>query len=482
MSATSNSNVKAYIHAAICIGLMIGIGLLPPFGQVTQVGMKVLGIFVGMMYGWIFCGYIWPSLFGMLVYGFTGLSSVSATFNSGFGHTTVVMIIICFVFAGLVEHFRIGDALATKVFGLEFFVGKPWMMITVLILSACYISAVSNVFVIFFLYCSMMIPIFEKCGYKKGDSRVVFVIGAILFAGSLGGILFPFHMTPLMFIGFMTGAIGATVPYGQYFVWAFVIFTIALLLLIATAKFVFRLDYSAMTEDFFADKRGKKLEKDQVIGLWITVVFVVALMAPDFLPETWAVTIFLKQLGLVGVIAAIMVVCGIVRKADGTPLGDLKQFCVRGINWDVTWLLIATMPIASAMTSAECGVTATIVQFLNPVLANMSPIVFTFVLVTIIGIATQVFHNVVLGAVFIPLGSTILVGMGGNPVLMTMMFLAVVTPALGTPAGAAQSPLFHGHEWVTANAKMGYLWGWLFLVVLLIAVIAVGFPLGLLLF
>ena len=482
MSAASTNNVKSYIHTAICIGLMLGIGFLPTFGQVTPVGMKVLGVFVGMMYGWIFCGYIWPSLMGMLVYSFSGLSSVTNTFNGGFGHTTVVMIIVCFIFAGLIEGFKIGDALAAKVFGMKFFVGKPWVMITVLVLSACYISSLSNTFVIFFLYCSIVVPIFEKCGYKKGDSRVVFLIGAILFGASLGSILLPFHMTPLMFIGFMTGAIGATIPYGQYFLWAFVVFTVAILLLILVAKFVFRLDYSAMAEDFFADKRGQKLSKDQVIGLWITAVFVVALMAPDFLPATWAITIFLKKLGLVGVIASIMIVVAIVRREDGKPLGDLKQFCVKGLNWDVTWLVIATMPIASAMTSADCGVTATIVAFLRPVLVNMTPLMFTIALVTVIGIATQVFHNVILGAVFIPLGCSILVGMGGNPVLMTMMFIALVTPALGTPAGAAQSPLFHGHDWVSVNSKMGYVWGFTFLAVLLIAVIAVGMPFGLLVF
>ena len=482
MSAVSNNYLKSYIHAAMCIGLMVGIGLLPTFGQVTPVGMKVLGIFVGMMYGWIFCGYIWPSLLGMVLYGFSGLASVSATFNGGFGHTTVVMIIVCFIFAGLVESFRIGNALATKVFGMKFFVGKPWAMLSVLILSACYISAVSNTFVVFFLFCSIMVPIFEKCGYKKGDFRVVFVVGSILFAASLGSILLPFHMTPIMFIGFMTGAVGATIPYGQYVVWAVVVFTAALLLLIAVAKFVFRLDFSAMTEDFFADQRGKKLDKDQIIGLWITFFFVVSLMAPDFLPATWTITIILKQLGLVGVIAVIMIVVGILRREDGKPLGDLKSFCVCGVNWDVAWLLIATMPIASAMTSADCGVSATIVQWLRPILVNMTPLMFTIALVVFVGIATQVFHNVVLGAVFIPLGATILTGMGGNPILMTMMFLAVVTPALGTPAGAAQSPLFHGHDWVAVNAKSAYIWGWAFLVVLLIAVVAVGYPLGSMLF
>ena len=60
---------------------MIIVGMLPPFGSVTVAGMKVLGAFLGMMYGWIFCGYIWPSLLGLLFFGFSDLGTVAGSFN-----------------------------------------------------------------------------------------------------------------------------------------------------------------------------------------------------------------------------------------------------------------------------------------------------------------------------------------------------------------------------------------------------------------
>lgn len=481
MSSNTSKNSVAYVHAAICVLIMFIIGFLPPFGSVTVPGMKVLGAFLGMMYGWIFCGYIWPSLLGLLFFGFSGLGTVAGAFNSGFGNATVVMIIACFVFAGLIEDFKIGDALANKVFGMKFFIGKPWLMVAVLILSADYISSISNTFLIFFIYCGIIVDIAEKCGWQKGDMRVSFLIGAVMFAASMGSILLPFHMTALLFIGFMTSAVGLTIPYGLYIIWMFVIQTIAMLLLIVTAKFIFRLDFSALAEgDFFADKRGKKLEKTQKIGLLITLLFIIAMMSPDFLPEEWAVTVFLKDLGLVGVIAVILVVVGIVRTKEGRPLGDLSKFSRKGINWDVTWLLVATMPIASALSSADCGITATVVAYITPMLQGMSPLAFTTVLVILLGILTQVFHNLVLGALFIPLASTLLLQMGGSPIIMALAATLVVTPALGTPAGAAQSPLFHGHEWV--RQKYAYIWGFIFLAVLLLATCVCGLPLGSILF
>ena len=389
--------------------------------------------------------------------------------------------IACFVFAGMIEDFKVGEALTNKVFGMKFFVGKPWLMITVLILSADYVASISNTFLIFFIYCGIIIDISEKCGWQKGDQRVTFLIGSVLFAASLGSILLPFHMTPLMFIGFMTGAVGLEIPYGLYFVWMFVIQTIAMLVLIAVAKFIFRLDFSALAEgDFFAEKRGQKLEKTQKVGLWIIGLFVVAMMSPDFLPADWAITIFLKSLGLVGVIAVILVVVGIVRTKEGEPLGDLAKFSRNGINWDVTWLLVATMPIASALSSTECGITPTVVAYITPMLQGMSSMVFISVLVILLGILTQVFHNLVLGAVFIPLASTLLVQMGGSPIIMALAVTLAITPALGTPAGAAQSPLFHGHTWV--SSKYAYIWGFVFMVVIIAVTCVCGLPLGSILF
>lgn len=55
-----------YIHIAIMLTLIIGFHFLPPIGTITPVGMKILGIFLAMLYGWTICGMIWPSMLGMI--------------------------------------------------------------------------------------------------------------------------------------------------------------------------------------------------------------------------------------------------------------------------------------------------------------------------------------------------------------------------------------------------------------------------------
>ena len=102
MSETSKSknNIMYAIHSIIMIALTFGIGLLDPpsVGNITELGMDVLGVFLGALYGWIFIGFVWPSFFAMLVLGMTEYGTITQIFSAGFGDSSVVMIFFMFVF------------------------------------------------------------------------------------------------------------------------------------------------------------------------------------------------------------------------------------------------------------------------------------------------------------------------------------------------------------------------------------------------
>lgn len=46
--ATERKNTMYYVHVAIFLIITFGVGFLPPFAHITPVGMKVLGIFLGL--------------------------------------------------------------------------------------------------------------------------------------------------------------------------------------------------------------------------------------------------------------------------------------------------------------------------------------------------------------------------------------------------------------------------------------------------
>lgn len=77
-----NRNVKYYINSAVCLIIMFGFGYLPPIDPITVLGMQILGIFLGMVYGWIFVGIAWPSLAGLIALMQTGYMTAGEVIKS----------------------------------------------------------------------------------------------------------------------------------------------------------------------------------------------------------------------------------------------------------------------------------------------------------------------------------------------------------------------------------------------------------------
>ena len=91
---------KQYIHLAIMILLTVLIGICPPFGAITQVGMRTIGVFVGVLYGWLTIDLIWPSLFGYAALAILGITDTTSALSSGFGNSQLVQVLVVMVMAG----------------------------------------------------------------------------------------------------------------------------------------------------------------------------------------------------------------------------------------------------------------------------------------------------------------------------------------------------------------------------------------------
>ena len=90
---------KFYIHVAITLLLMFGFGYLPPLAPITPVGMKMLGIFIGLIYAWTTTSLLWPTFVGMLAVVSTGIYTMTDFAKISFGHETVVFMILITAFA-----------------------------------------------------------------------------------------------------------------------------------------------------------------------------------------------------------------------------------------------------------------------------------------------------------------------------------------------------------------------------------------------
>ena len=105
-------NKSRYIHLAIMLIIVFGMAALPPFGKVTPFGMKALGVFIAVLYGWIFFDLFWTSLFGFMMIPIMGLNTVAGAFGSALSNQMMIIVLLSFGFAVAVDMAGVTEVMA----------------------------------------------------------------------------------------------------------------------------------------------------------------------------------------------------------------------------------------------------------------------------------------------------------------------------------------------------------------------------------
>lgn len=79
---------KYYINVLISLIFVFCFRFIPAPAPITEQGMMVIGIFIGVIWGLATCDVVWPALLGMVCLGFVGENTVTGVFASAFGSDT----------------------------------------------------------------------------------------------------------------------------------------------------------------------------------------------------------------------------------------------------------------------------------------------------------------------------------------------------------------------------------------------------------
>lgn len=125
---------KNSIHFILTIFLCFFFRFLPPFGQMTEYGMGILGAFLGAIYGWSFLGMIWPSF--MALSGVGLVIGMDKMLVAAFGNYTVMGMLFMFLMTAVMDEVGAMDMLVNKILGAKFMYGKPWILLCVIYFAA----------------------------------------------------------------------------------------------------------------------------------------------------------------------------------------------------------------------------------------------------------------------------------------------------------------------------------------------------------
>ena len=474
-----------FVHVAIFLIITFGVGFLPPFAQITDVGMKVLGAFLGAIYGWLFIALDWPSLVALLAVGISGYAdSTHALLITGWTFQTVPQVLLSYLFAEAIAETQFTTYISNKLVTIKLFRGRPYLLITAIFIAAE---------IMFVLHCSMaglfmlwytIKFIAEKAGYEKHNKFSTIMVPSMVVVFILANFMFPFFPGSIVQIGFFTKGMAALVPdisvsFTGWTLWWFFFTNIYIALWVIFCKYVLRFRFPEIEklgdELSSMSKGSNKMTGNQKFGLAILLGFLVGMLWPEVFPETWILTQIFAKLGLTGMLVLVLCIMCAYQKKDGKPFITL-QGVSKGIIWNIIWLLVATEPLANAFNATECGIMPSIMSAITPILTQISPTMFLAISVIVLGLITQIVHNLILMLVFIPLLCPLYAQMGGNPFVLLMGLVLMLSMALATPAASYTSALMFGEPSMTR--KSGLQQGMLHFIFALVLFFIVGVPLG----
>lgn len=472
-----------WLNTAITLLLMFGIGYLEPWGSLEPLGMKVLGIFLGMLWGWTTIGFVWPSMLGLLALGLSGYQSVSAAIGAGFGATNnTVLCIFLFVFAAYMDRIGLSRIIANWFISRKITVGRPYVFSFMVFLAAYVLGATVSLFTGILLLWSIFYSACETLGYGKGEKYPTIMLVGIVYSAMLGFAVFPFKATQVMVLGSLaTVSGGLTIDFMDFTVLTFAITVFCLAVYMAVMKFILRPDVSnfAGKGDMFAELRHVQMTGEQKTAAFFLILFMFAMFAPSILPKEFFITVFFNKLGITGSLMFVMVLMAML-KVRGKISFSFADAARSGMNWDMILLFAATMPVSAAMSSEQTGVIKFIVELLEPLFTRFSGLTFCIAFIIVAGVLTQIAHNLVLAALLTPVLYQFCLQLGGNPLLMTVLFAFAIAVAIATPGGSAPGALIYTNDWIKITDA--YKYGTLAAVISIIASLVVGLPLGSIIF
>lgn len=355
ITTAKSNNMKSYLKVLVMFLITIIIALLPPFGAITPLGMKVLGVFVGVLYGWCVLDTLWVSIYAMVILGVL-FNNVLGTFGSGLSNQITLMCLITAILGGALDSLKITDLLCNWCLTRDFLKGRPWALVSMILVAGALIGALASSIAGTFLLWVIILRLADICNYEKGCKEMAFLLGMVVIVPAVASNCIPFQPGAIFFCSFLTQGTGLTVGYGSFLIYQLTISALVFIAVVLLGKFVWKLDFSRfnISEEMREELLNQKVTYEQKVGLISVLAFFILLLAPGILPKTIPGMALLSKLGIVGVGGILLVILTVMRNSEGKSLINLNT-CHHAVPWNVVWLMAAIAPLSDALKSADTG-------------------------------------------------------------------------------------------------------------------------------
>lgn len=417
--------------------------------------MRVVGVFLMMVYLWSTIGTLWPSIVGLFFLGISGVAGdagFNGVFMNSIGNYMVLMCIFAFILFGGLDECGATLHIARWLLTRKLFKGRPLVFMSLYIACSFAMAALIAGAAAMVIMWPIGLRIMEILGVKREDAVwKYFFIGQFLGI-TLGQPFFPFKgaaMGPIATFATMTANMGTphAIPYLSYMLISGIMAALIICMYLFAIKLL-RVDLGKMksidpqmiAEQFKLGKTNLQ-QKCYMVAL---PIFILSLMLPSFFKGN-PIADFLNSIGVLGV-SAFMTILFLIIRVDGKPLLDFKEVAYRKFDWGIIFMLAAALYSATLLSNKALGITAWITGALSPVLSGHSEIMFVTILFTVALIITSFANNAAMGIVLMPVVITFSNQMGIDPTPVAIGVCLVVFVAMLTPAASPYTAMMWGNK------------------------------------
>lgn len=445
---------KTYLH--IIIAIVIGVVLLnavPAVNGLSEVGVKVIAVFVPVLYLWLTVGTDWTSWLALALIFMTGIMAPAAVYAGTFGSPLIITVIGMMAFSKVLVDTGVIDTAVKLAMTREIVRNRPYVFMIMIFVVCAVVSVFMDVGAVTLVFIAVIKVACEQIGYKKGDPFcTALFLGLFWITNAWNGGSPLGHALPIIMMNAATAG-GYEITFAK---WMSIGIPAALIMTVIAIVFIcliWRPEASKFKNyDLDAIKKEiKPLTKQGIITIVLLVLVVLYWVLPTIFPSmlpakiaavysTWGTTFPL--------IIAMALLC--IIHIDGKPITTFREMTSTST---VTVLLFigAVSVLGSAISSPDTGISACLANILSPITSSIP--IFAVIIIAFLGciILTNFISNTVCMLLFFSLVVPIASAAGQNVSAIIILLCVLACFASLVPSAAITAPFYFGEQYITVK-------------------------------
>ncbi len=463
---------KNYLQIMAFFAIIVIFAIIPPIGDITTSGMRLIGLFLAFIFGMTITSDPWPALFTFVLFPLTGLVSMTEVLTLGVGNDTFVFVLFSLVLISYMEVSGAAKFVTTWLLQRKMLLGHPYRLIFMLLFICWLLSSFVNAVAGLMITWAFIYEIFACFGYKPREKTSTVIMFGTCVVAAIGLASLPWGNNSLVILNAFTNMTGVEVNYFLYMGYSIPFAFFVIFIYLFLCKFVFRPDVAAMKDydPTIFDSDALIMTSEKKTALYSMVALVLLILIPNCFPATSTISKISSLFGLSGKLLLIFAILQILR-IKGNQVFNFSKLSKAGSNWNLMLLVADILVFSSLISNEDAGISAFLTTILSPIFVGKPAILLIIIGTVVTVVITNFMVNKIVGVLMISITMPIAVELGIDSVQMASLYTVACTIAFMLPSASQASTVFFANsEW--ARPKDVFVYGMITIVPLTIVVIA----------